>query len=283
LSGGSHLDQCGESVHRPESIRHAALRAASKDYSTLRILRRLNLIRNYQAVPQNKEIFSRDVEYLKKLYRSDYRKGHHSKISQRRTKKQTGGDPLTSENSEEIETKAKNNPLIIDNKVVINKQKICKDENCNIKNTIYESHIVNGNKIVYQTLDEKDAKEILELDKKYLDSDADIEYVDRKISDNQGYLIGIKADDHLQGYCQYEPRDNQVVFITWFCANKGYGTPLYTFMEKYFKANDYKKIILVVNLEGSYSTARINFWYKMGFKTYESVPEKYKVHMEKHL
>src|SRR5690606_16657634 len=121
---------------------------------------------------------------------------------------------------------------------------------------------IDGRIVEFSTLEDSDADQILALDVKYLDSDADINSTLNKIRDNPGLLIGIKIDDQLEGYCQYNPlENNNHVKIVWFCANKGYGTLLYKFMEKYFKLASYTKIFIIVSLEGSYATTRLNFWY----------------------
>ena len=297
-----HLSKYGYSIHRPEPERRAALRAAIKDYNTLLILRRLNLLRNYQAIPENKEIFTKDVEYMKKLYSNIKQSKPRSNKQSKYSNKQSlhGGsdslfqDPLTSDMTEISETSETSDyvvdkinlpePRTVEINTIVDREKMCDGEGkCGVRNIIYESHIVDDREIIFYTLGEKDADQILELDKMYLDSDQYKNSVMEKIIDNRGLLIGIKVDNILQGYCQYEPLENLEVKIVWFCANKGYGTPLYTFIEKYFRLNDFTRVVLVVSLEGSYSTRRINFWYRMGFNTYETLPEKNKIHMEKNI
>jgi hypothetical protein len=306
-----HLSKYGYSIHKSEKQRRTALQAAVKDYDTLLILRRLNLLRNFQAVPKNKEIFSKDVDYMKQLY-SNIRKSRPHKNynmdsnelnnewnsnwkNSKIRKNQLGGndslfqDPMISEITDTSITSDNvvNNIKLPESKTVeinkiIDQEKMCDaDGNCGVRNNIYEEHIVDDKHVLFYTLGKTDVDQILELDKKYLDSDIDSQTVMQKIINNPGLFIGIKIDNILEGYCHYEPLENLEVMIVWFCANKGFGTPLYLFMEKYFRMNDYTRIILVVSLEGSYSTRRINFWYSMGFLTYETHPEKKKVHMEK--
>lgn len=311
-----HLSKYGYSIYKPEKQRRAALRAAIKDYNTLSILRRLNLLRNYQAIPENKEIFTKDVEYLKHLY-SNIRKSRPKKKNKNiqrggfssfwkksinfntekfsmildDNRKQYGGngslfqDPVNLD-SIETSTTSDDNGYEEESKIEINtiidKQKVCDAEGkCGVRNIIYEKHVVDGKTVIFYTLGETDIDQVLELDKIYLDPNIDRETVMQKIINNRGLLIGIKVDDKLEGYCHYEPLDNFEVSIEWFCANKGSGTPLYLFMEKYFKMNDYTRVILAVNLEGPNSTRRINFWYSMGFSTYETLPDQKKVLMEK--
>lgn len=82
-----HLSRYGYSIHQPEAKRRQALRAAVNDTNNLLVLRRVNLIRNFQSNPDNKEKFSRDVEYLKKMY-SNIRR---TSIKKSKHKKQKGG------------------------------------------------------------------------------------------------------------------------------------------------------------------------------------------------
>lgn len=265
------LSRYGYNIHKPQANRRAALRAAINDNNTLVIYKRLNLLRNFQHMPENKEIFTQDVEYLKKLY---------SKIRRTKPNQRGGDDALIAETSETSD----NMMDIIKVKATFNRQKNCDNSgNCSIINIVHETHLVNGKQISYDTLEEKDADQILELDKLYLDSGYNKTTVLQKITDNRGLLIGIKIDDKLQGYCQYKPIDETGIKIIWFCANKGFGTPLYIFLEKYFKLNAYTKIILTVSLEGQHSTRRINFWYTMGFSAYETLPENKKIRLEKNI
>lgn len=275
-----HLTQYGYSIHKPTNLRRAALRAATKDYNTLVVLRRLNLLRNYQAIPENKEIFTDDVEYMKKLY-SNIRRTKPKSGS-----KQHGGIPYEQNNIQDPMTSDIDSPneRMIEVNTFMNMETICTDKSkCSTKSIIKESHTVNGKQVMYYTLEEKDAEQVLELDQMFLDSDLDKNAVVQKIINKSGLLIGIKVNDKLEGYCQYEPVNNTSVKIIWFCANKGFGTPLYTFMEKFFKMNDNVKITLVVSLEGTYSTKRLNFWYAMGFRTYETLSTEKKVCMEKNI
>ena len=171
---------------------------------------------------------------------------------------------------------------VIETNTMIDQDKVCdKSGKCHSRINIYESHTVNGSQVVFYTPGEKDVDQILELDRMYLDSDIDRKSVLRNVIINEGFIIGIKVDGKLQGYCHHKPLPNMDVRIVWFCANKGYGTPLYTFMQKYLKLNDFTRIILIVSLEGSYAVRRINFWYHMGFTTYETNPRGAQIYMEK--
>lgn len=66
-----HLSEYGYSLSNPEKIRKASLKRASKEEGTLKVLRRLNLIRNYTAVEKNKQKMTKDVEYLKDKYKEE--------------------------------------------------------------------------------------------------------------------------------------------------------------------------------------------------------------------
>lgn len=63
------LSKYGYSTQKTETKRRASLRAASRDLEDpLVVLRRLNLIRNYQADPATKRKMSKDVTYMKQEY-----------------------------------------------------------------------------------------------------------------------------------------------------------------------------------------------------------------------
>lgn len=64
------LSKYGYNVRKNVNSRHLSLRKASKKYSPLSVLRRVNLIRNFQK--GNNFIHQRmsdDVDYMKKLYK----------------------------------------------------------------------------------------------------------------------------------------------------------------------------------------------------------------------
>lgn len=64
------LSAFGYSIHKSDASRQLALRKASDapKSNPLKVLRRLNLIRNYQADENAKKIMSEDVEYMKEQY-----------------------------------------------------------------------------------------------------------------------------------------------------------------------------------------------------------------------
>lgn len=337
-----HLTKYGWSIHASKTQRHNALRAASNDYGILPVLQRLNLLRNYQYIPQNKEIFTDDVEFMKDLY-DPYRKTprrtpkynvrenekeisrwenpnnwisyrnnrskktgqydknkknskHNYKLKSKRYGQRGGQDnSLTSDTLDDQndtldmnDTDTSDDDAVeiqqIEINTIVDKTKVCNSEGkCGVRNIIYEMHQVDEKQIIYYTLEEKDANDILELDKIFMNPIRDRDSVLNNLRNNYGLLIGIKVDGKLEGYCQYEPYDNLEVKITWFCANKGYRTPLYNFMEKYFRLNDYTRIMIDVILTEANSTSMINFWYGMEFVTYHNLPEKNILHMEKYI
>ncbi len=166
-----HLSKYGYGVHKSTEARRKALREAIKDYNTLLVLRRLNLIRNIQGIKENKDILSDDVEYLKKKY---------SKISRTgRKKSQKGGmdslfqDPLTSDmtvtsDAEDL-LRSKIFPIderFVEINTIIDRNKVCDSEgNCGVRNIIYENHIVDGKQVTFYTLGEKDVSQISEFNK----------------------------------------------------------------------------------------------------------------------
>lgn len=241
----------GYGIHRPESVRRAALRAASKDYNTLEVLRRLNLIRNYQPIPENKEIFSQDVDYMKKLYRKEKEmKNRNTRSGQRggQIEEQKNNDTSSdlSATSDFSETSESDHvvdkiPLGEQDKIIINsfvdREKICgPDGKCTMKQKIYEKHNVGGKIVEYFTIDNENINQIHDFNK------------NKNISEFSGlkngeFIIGIKIDGQLQGYCTYEMTEVPDVVLVKFCTNKGYHTALNIFMKKYFKVNDINETI----------------------------------------
>lgn len=298
-----HLRDYGYSYKKTPDERHAALRAASMDNGTLKVLRRLNLIRNYQYIPSVKDVFNNDVDYMMLLYK----KVKDSKISK---KEQRGGgniksggnirsgdaEPTTSdEQNEYVENDSEFNIIKVDlpeneskntNVTQIFKTKEIYDSSTgqtDVFQDVYEKHKIDDMKVVFYTLTQNDADAVLKLDLMYFDSDTDLDTVTNKLKEHQGHLIGVKINDKLEGYCQYMPLKDSTVKIVWFNANKGVGTLLYDFMERFFVLNNYTKVHLIVSLEGSYAIKRLNFWNKMGFTTVEINNNDKKLIMEKDL
>jgi len=62
------LRKHGYSTKKSTRQRHESLRKASRQYTPIKVLRHLNLARNYQADTKAKKIMSDDVEYMSKFY-----------------------------------------------------------------------------------------------------------------------------------------------------------------------------------------------------------------------
>lgn len=62
------LSEYGYRVHSKKATRQQSLRKASKKHGSLKVLRRLNLIRNYTHDQKNKKTMTQDVEFMKKEY-----------------------------------------------------------------------------------------------------------------------------------------------------------------------------------------------------------------------
>lgn len=268
LNDNLKISKYGYSIHKSEPVRRAALREASRDNDTLEVLRKLNLIRNYQSDKKNKEIFSKDVEYMKKLYA--------------KSKKQRGGDNDLIDNelisSDDIITVnlPENRKIKID--TVISSDEVCDDDKCTTTNNVYETHTIDNTEVIFRTIKKSDSEQILDLDQTYYDPNTTNSLVVDMIDRNAGNIIGIEVGGKLQGYCVFKDLgadttsdnvSNKGIYILWFCANKGFGTPLYKFLEKYFKMNNHKQISAIVNLntESEIASRLINFWNKMGFET----------------
>lgn len=62
-----HFKQYGYSTTLSKELRHNILMQASVDVGELKVLRRLNLARNYNINPSTRKIFEEDVEFLKSM------------------------------------------------------------------------------------------------------------------------------------------------------------------------------------------------------------------------
>lgn len=80
------LTKFGYKVKRSVSSRKQSLRKASKKYGSLKVLRHLNLIRNYTKPKGNKKVLSEDVDYMKK-YHTRSKKKSSKKMSKKKPSK----------------------------------------------------------------------------------------------------------------------------------------------------------------------------------------------------
>lgn len=67
------LSRYNYSIHQTQKERRESLNKAIRKFDILPVLRHLNLIRNYQSEERNKDKMTKDVEYLKKLYKKSKR------------------------------------------------------------------------------------------------------------------------------------------------------------------------------------------------------------------
>jgi hypothetical protein len=65
-----HLSKFGYSTKKSDSVRHLALTKAVDKHGYTVIVRRLNLLRNYQAEPEAKKIMGRDIKFLQNKYKN---------------------------------------------------------------------------------------------------------------------------------------------------------------------------------------------------------------------
>lgn len=121
-----HLSRYGYGIHKSQSERRKALRKASGDFNALSVLRRINLLRNFQPVPEIKKIFSKDVEYMKRYYA--------------RIKKQSqgGGGEVLNVNSH------------------MNVQ--CQNAKC--KTEVKDSRTIGGQQVIFRTLGPDDLRQL---------------------------------------------------------------------------------------------------------------------------
>lgn len=79
-SDDNHLSDFGYHVDKKMMSRHTSLKKASKKIGTLTTMKRLNLIRNLtKKGSKNKEILSKDVDFMKKVYAREKERQKKSK------------------------------------------------------------------------------------------------------------------------------------------------------------------------------------------------------------
>jgi hypothetical protein len=82
-----HLSKFGYSLSNKKNSRQSSLKAASKKYGTLQVLKRVNLIRNITNPEyETKKKLNADVKFMKDLYKKE-KKQPSRKKSSRKTKK----------------------------------------------------------------------------------------------------------------------------------------------------------------------------------------------------
>jgi hypothetical protein len=98
------LSKYGYTTHASSAKRQHALMSASKNTDPLKVLRRLNLLRNYQADQNAKSKMSSDVEFMKDIYATyKIKQGRMNKGSKKGSRKgsrkMTGGKRRSSKGS----------------------------------------------------------------------------------------------------------------------------------------------------------------------------------------
>lgn len=78
------LRKYGYSTHKPASKRHESLKKASSRSGSLKVLRHLNLLRNYQADDKAKNVLGKDVKYMSQLHRATSKKSRKSRTRRSR-------------------------------------------------------------------------------------------------------------------------------------------------------------------------------------------------------
>lgn len=229
--GQINLAKYGYSFKNSDDSRRHALNMAIKKNNLRNVYYELYIL-GYNLPESNfKSIVGTDVAYLKQLYR------------------QKGG----TENDSDVKFEIVN---------LSSSKKQCVNGKCDSKDTVYEKYQVNYREIIFRSLTADDEKEINRLDIKYLESGHVSVQIAKKL--DKYASIGIIVDGILRGYCKYK-FIGDCVKIEWFYAGKSYRTPLFQFIEKYFSANNYNKIIIIVSLKGFADIYWLKFWNKMGF------------------
>lgn len=290
-----HLSRYGYSTKLPKSERRRALQAAAADSDLLLVYRRLNLIRNYQANDpvgrRIKNIMSEDIEYLKTLYQKQKRAYGRSRRSYeermyergeskypeerfreafRRSGDQRGGGNYSDTSDVVVET------IGLPEKegaqaTIFYTEKYCDAENkeCTFRNKTYEEHLVRDGqkerKVVFYTLAREDLDDVLKISGECSGFVGTREELNEAIANYS--LIGIKVDNVFHGYVQYHLIDDDQIEIIRFCAHHSYRTPLYTFMEKFFRAIGCQRIS--IGFLGDEDLEK--FWMQRGFKRDKNV------------
>jgi hypothetical protein len=85
-----HLSKYGYETSKKTSSRKTSLKRASAKMGALPVLKRLNLIRNLTRPDlEVKNILSKDVEYMKKIYEKEKQRQSRAKAGSKKAKKST--------------------------------------------------------------------------------------------------------------------------------------------------------------------------------------------------
>lgn len=270
-----HLTDYGYSVSKSDISRHKALNAACKNNDILTILRRLNLIRNYQSNNEIKVIFSKDVDYLK----SKYRRLRLAK----KYKNQNGGVSdieIDAEIEDNINTETSYTTYSdddYDDYDDINTEtpyNTYSDDDYDDNPKIHEVHTIDDSVLIFRTLKYKDIKNSFFSDN----------LIDANTTKND-IIIGIEKNKILQGYCIIFSESN-IYEIKEFDAVKSFRSILYNFIEKFALRSGILRILSSVKLfknKNDKAIIDLNFWYSVGFLSYNIKNDQLIILLEKFL
>ena len=307
------LTRYGYGIHKSEAERRKALRAASDDYNTLRILRRLNSIRNRQTVPENKERFSDDVAYLSNLYKREKKqqqKGGNEQFSPTSEEQEDmyGGEESMGEiHVRESPTQTK---LISEKEEDMYGGEESMGE-IHVSESPTQTELTSDAPHVVETQRQTEKKSKIFIDGKeapplvvLTEADADaVIALGGLIHDKEKLLnairektfIGLKVNNQLVAYAEVAnvspsfwsiDKFDKFKLVALFFYKKGYGTIFYTLLERYLKEQGDKKVVVIIpllELEERNALDLMNFWYKMGLVAQGLDKDKMLLFMAKNL
>lgn len=262
-----HLTNYGYSISKSDRVRHRALNNACRDNGILTILKRLNLIRNYQSDSITRAIFGEDVDYLKNKYKK-------SKDMSRILDRDLSNSKEDESNNDDVSIDIEIEDEI--GKGEINEENKFDNEIYN-EFEIYEQHTINDTILTFRTFKKQDLENI----KKHSKIEFDNSYIDN-IDLNTSIILGVEKDNNLNGY-SIITNNNGTRQIIKFDVIKSYRSIFYSFIEKCVEKNGTLRIFVECNLFKNESEIYLNFWYTMGFLSYKVEKDKFTVWLEKFL
>ena len=157
----------------------------------------------------------------------------------------------------------------------IRHSKNCDDlDNCTTNIKIYEKHTVDDRIVEYYTT--KNIKSDLIFDTMCVKDKTN--YDDEKI-----IIICMKVDGKIRGYLGFILKDDiKEVVIYFFCADKGFRSPIYNFFESIVKSYDYNTIIISLNTAENISDIS-NYLYNLHFIVDETVKDNRQIVLIKNI
>jgi hypothetical protein len=261
VSGEFHLRDFGYSEHDPPQERHQAIIKAMQTFGPLEVERHMVLINNKQPYGSKaKETMRQDVEFAKQQYHQ-YRAvhgRHHYYGGQSEESKEP-------ENKEEI--------------IELKSQETCHEGQCEIKKEIYEKHNVKDEEFVFRTLNPDDYNDISQLIDKENIPDRVKESLKNSTKEalekHPGFFTGLFVDGDFKGYFNYrfKPKSDNIVILLAFRVRKRYRKILFSFMDKFFKMSNIKRV--ETDLHSSEAGGeRLKFFTDNGFKEEEGTVGK---------